>query len=71
MAQFKKITVQDDDKAVIVTKPETTGFSGDVPGGAPVNPLVATPVSIRDLKAGPAAPKIEFGLVRSTIMCCW
>ena len=71
MAKFQKIRVQDDDKAVIVTKPDTTGFSGDLPGGMVTPPQVAMPVSIRDLKVVPASPKIEFGVVRDTIMCCW
>ena len=71
MAKFKKISVQDNDKAVIIAKPDTTGFSADLPGGMVTPPQVATPVSIRDLKVAPASPKIEFGLVRDTIMCCW
>ena len=51
MATFNTISVQDDDKAVVVTTPDTIGFAGDIFA----SPVVAKPVSIRDLKVGDAS----------------
>jgi hypothetical protein len=71
MPEFKKISVQDDDQGVVMAKPETSGY-GDPSSPLFTPPLVPVPVAIRDLKVTPLdQPKIQLGLVRDTIMCCW
>ncbi len=69
MTEFNKLSVQDDDKAIFMAKPDTTGFA-NMPGGTVTPPRVPTSVSIRDIKVTTVTgPRV--GVVRDTIMYCW